>query len=362
MFRLLVFILALPLCFSCIHGDVTERKKIAKKKKRQRHAKRMAKNRSKVRYKFSNDFQKTTKTSYVIESALERGQPTIDSATRFLRANRRWKEGHKYVANILWNLSKAPELTAKQNARLLRAAVLYQDSPYLAQSTIVKKLLESPYSSANQIALVISSSKPNKKIKAVLDSYLSRLLALGDMSALQNPLIAEAVQANRMISSYSVMKQNLMTSGNESFARAMASLNPRQASKDFLGYLNLANYEELRQLHLTQVDAMTCGFIFNHLTMFYAPIEDPNFVALFLYATSRNKMLSDAAEKALEPLVKRHRHYLASLLARMPPTVQISFVDSARHNLSPVKKLFLRDFRRITANEDVHFEVDSLRL
>ncbi len=362
MFRLFILLMSAAFSFSCVHVDADQRKKAAEKKKMQRYSKKLAKKRKNVSYKYSDQFKKSTKTSYIIASALERGQPTLDKASRFLLTTKKWKEAHKLLANILWKLSKQAELSPVQNARLLRSAMLYQQSPYLAQSKLVQGLLSSPNGSANQVALLIAATKPNKYIKATMDLHLTKLLSTGAMRSLANPLIAEVVQANRMFSSYSLMKQSLMASGDESFARAMASLKPRQSSRDFLKYLNLATYEELRQLHLVNVNSMTCSFIFNHLTRFHAPIEDPNFVALFLYSTSRNKMLSSLAEKALEPLVQRHRHYLASLLARMPPNVQISFVDSARHNLNPVKKLFLRDFRRITANEDVHFEVDSLRL
>jgi hypothetical protein len=359
---LFILPLALFVALGCVHVDAGKRKKAAEKRKMERYAKKRSKNKKKISYKYSANFKPNTKVSYVVESALERGQPTIAHAARHLRKHKNWKAAHKYVASILWKLSKQQKVSARDNARLLRASILYQESPFKAQSKLVESLLSATFAPAIQVGLLISAGKPNHRLKIALDNYLSNLLSAGDNALLHNPLIADAVQANRMLTSYTLMKQNLLETGDESFARAMANLYPQRASRDFLDYLNLANYEELRQLHLTSVDIMTCNYIFNHLARYTVPVQDPNFVVLFLYATSRNKALGDLAHKALQPLISRHRHHLASLLARMPPNVQISFVAAARHSLTPQKKLFLRDFRRITANEDVHFEVDSLRL
>jgi|GEM_PF-5831826 len=208
MFRRVVYLLVLPLVFSsvfsCVHADPEERKKIADRKKMQRYAKKSAEQKKNIRYRFSDQFNKNTKSTYVVESALERGMPTLDKAVRFLKATKKWKPAQKHLANILWNLAKRQELAGPDSARLMRAAALYQQSPYRAQPKLVQGLLSAKNTTGNQAGLIIAASKPSPKVRAVLDTYFSKQLASGDMSVFASPLVADAVQANRMRSNYSL--------------------------------------------------------------------------------------------------------------------------------------------------------------
>ena len=152
-----------------------------------------------------------------------------------------------------------------------------------------------------------------------------------------------------------------MKTGHESFAEVMMEVRPRQASKDFLAYLALAPYEELRQIHMKTVNPIAANLILNHLQTYPPSVGDAYFDHLFVYAVSRNTHISNAAIGVLNYYYKNNRKILAMKLARTAPKIQIAFVGANKRNVTSVSKLFLADLRNLTPDENVIDEIDSIR-
>ena len=152
-----------------------------------------------------------------------------------------------------------------------------------------------------------------------------------------------------------------MKTGHESFAEVMSEINPGQASQDFLAYLALAPYEELRQIHINAINPIAANYIFGHLKKYPPSIGDAYFDHLFLYAVSRNTLLSNGAVGVLEHYYNSNRRLLAMKLARTAPRIQIAFVGANKRNATSMSKLFLADLRSLTPDENVIDEIDSIR-
>jgi hypothetical protein len=193
-----------------------------------------------------------------------------------------------------------------------------------------------------------------------MDEEFTTRMKEGEEEVLYVPSMALAVQANRMDSAYTLLREGLFRTGEETFARAMATLKPRQASDDFLDYLSKASVEELRQLNQKEVNVYSCLVALQHLTQVPASINHPHFNHLFLYAVSRNQGLADLAHVVLERAVGNHTEYLAVLLSQMDDWIQVAYVESARRRMSPSVQAFILALKEATPHPSVVEEIISV--
>lgn len=310
--------------------------------------------------KFSKEkITSKTPTPRVINIALDKDQKSVEIARKLITVRGDWKKVMPQLENLIVNL---PVDQYNNQERILRATRIYLGSTESASPVFFKKLLNSDHLFHYKIALLVASNMPSKRIAVALDSYLGKLVVLDDKSRLYNPILANAIVANGLRQSYSLVRSSLMATGHESFAEAMAALSPSKAADDFLNYLAKASVEELRQLTVKSINLIATDVILKHLAQYPASVTHKNFVQLFYYSVSRNQLLSKLAQEALKPQLKKHRVYLATTLARMPAWLQLSFIENMKYDLNRDRKLFASDLRKISINDDIIYEIDSLRL
>lgn len=322
---------------------------------------RSAKNTSTLKVgKYSKEtITSKTPTSRVVNIALDKDQKTVEIARKLITVRSDWKKVMPQLESLIL---KVPVEIYRNQERILRATSIYLGSTEPANPKFFSKLMNSDHLFHFKIALLIAGNMPSREVASVLDAHLSKIVVLDDKSRLHNPILANAIMANNLGSSYSLMRASLMATGHESFAEAMAALAPRQASDDFLNYLAKASIEELRQLTVKSINLIACDVILKHLAKYPPTVTHQNIIQLFHYSVSRNQLLSHLAQSALKPQLKRHRTYLATMLARMPAWLQISFVENLKYDMSRDRKLFASDLRSVSVNDDVIYEIDSLRL
>jgi hypothetical protein len=148
----------------------------------------------------------------------------------------------------------------------------------------------------------------------------------------------------------------------EDFAQAMATLNPEQATSDFLDYLALCPPEELRQLSVSSVNIFAATIALNHMMKFPPNTTNPNVDVLFNYAISRNPGLSDLATTLVENIAQKNPNGMAMTLSRMPVWTQVAFIEGSRRNMTATKRVFLGELKRVSAQADVVDELGDIKL
>ena len=246
--------------------------------------------------------------------------------------------------------------------QLLNAGHLYASLPVPIAVKTFRELLSSERPLARQLAWQLAAVKPSSALAQAIEVELTRALAEGDEDAVLVPQMANAVRANHLRSSYTLVRQGLMTKGDEEFALAMVALDPKRASNDFLLYLAQAPAEELRQLTLSSVNLYTCVTILHHLQRLPPDMGAPAFDRLFFYAVSRNTALADLAQGLLEGFVPVRTEPLAQMLAKHPAWVQIAYLENARRRMNPKLGLFLSELKKSTAENDVVSEINEIKL
>jgi hypothetical protein len=203
---------------------------------------------------------------------------------------------------------------------------------------------------------------PSKAIANAAERELSRAIANDDESAVLVPLMAEAVRANRLVGSYTLLREGLMQTGHEAFAEAMAELQPNRASNDFMDYLATAPVEELRQMTLKTVNLYACMVALRHMLTRPVSLAHANADYLFLYSVSRNSGLSDMANAVIENnYLVDQRPQFALILSRMPVWVQLAYVENARRRQIPAVAVFLDELKKVAAQQEVIEEINEYR-
>jgi hypothetical protein len=205
----------------------------------------------------------------------------------------------------------------------------------------------------------MAAAMPSRSLARAIDQELGRAIVDNDEATVLIPQMAVAVESNRVRAAYTLLRQGLMTTGQESFAVAMANLDGRRASSDFIDYLAQAPAEELRQLTQNSVNVYTCLIILKHLQSRPAPVSHPGLETLIYYSVSRNNALADLAQVAVEAYLPRDRAQIAIMMARLPQWTQIAFIESVRRRKSPAVTLLLGELKKISSSRDVVEEVDE---
>lgn len=290
-----------------------------------------------------------------IEVAINAGGQSIEDARRLVSQRKQWAAAHRVLeAGIEDGIIKY------DNIRLANSVALYQGSPLPASVRLFQNLTGSGRPIARQLGWQLAAAMPSRPIAAAMDQELGRAVSEGDETSVLLPQMAVAVQANKLKSAYTLLRQGLMQTGQEAFAIAMANLDPRRASSDFLDYLSLASPEELRQLTQNSVNVYTCLIALKHITSYQAPLSNPNAEHLIFYAVSRNNALSDLAQQAIESYLPKDRAQIAIMMSRTPQWVQVAYIESVRRRKTPAVALLLGELKKISSSNDVVEEVDEV--
>jgi hypothetical protein len=291
-----------------------------------------------------------------LEASIDFGDETLKAVKKLISKRNEW---HKAEIILHDNILKHQDHWSYIS--LLNAVHLFQLSDSKRAYQVFKVLVRSERSNVVELGWHLASALPSAAMSKEIEAKLTEALSNDEVSDALTPKMAEAVSNNGLKSSYTLVRQGLMEKSNIAFARAMISLNPKQAAEDFLDYLALAPIEELRQLNLKTVDMFTCTEILQHLMVVEAPVSHPHFDSIFNFAISRNNAMAEMARKVLDFYFPKYSQDLAFMLARMPPWMQVAFVERARTRMTPVVGVFLGDLKGVTAQKEVVEEIDSVK-
>jgi hypothetical protein len=292
-----------------------------------------------------------------LDAAIEFGGDTLTQVKQLISDRKEWSAAQKYVGKRIE--SDAETLS---NSELINALHLYQVCPDEPKLAIFKMLLQSERPIARVLAWNLAASRPSRNIAQAVDDELTIRISNSTEDEVLIPQMANAIQANQVKTAYSLVRQGLMKSGEEAFAKAMIALHPKQASNDFLDYLGTASIEDLRQLNQNTVNLYTCMVVMRHMLAFPPSMNHPNFQQLFLYSVSRNKSLSDLANMALESYLPQYRKSLAFILSQLPEFIQVAYVENARAAMTPTVSRLLSELKEISSHDDVVEEIREAKL
>ncbi len=302
-----------------------------------------------------NRFNARTTLDQAIEAAINSGGQTVEEARRLITHRKQWAAAHRTIEAAIQD-----GIIKYDNIRLANVVALYQSSTLPASVSLFERMIGSGRPVARQLGWQVAAAMPSRGMVVAIDRELGRAIIENDEATVLIPQMAIAVQANGMKSAYTLVRQGLMTSGQEAFALSMARLDPQRASADFLDYLALATPEDLRQLTQNSVNIYTCLIALKHIQNHPAPLSHVHAEHLVYYAVSRNNALSDLAQMALESYLPLERSQMAIMMSRMPQWVQLAYVESVRRKKSSSVTLLLGELKKISSSTDVIEEVDEV--
>jgi hypothetical protein len=289
-----------------------------------------------------------------LELAIEEGGQTLDMVkkTKINKSNE--TEANAIVEKLLLNSSySSPEL--------LSAINLYQFTVKKVSPGLFVKLIKADDVNARKFGWELATRFPDEELAKVIDKELTEFLTDGEEEQALLPEMAKAVQANRLVSVYTLVREGLYRKGDDAFARAMAVLNPDQASYDFMDYLAQASSEDLRQIHQSTINPYSAMIILQHYLSYSPPFAHPKFDQLFYYAISRNQGLAQLANMVIERQLSQNQGLMLSKLSSLPVWAQVAYVEGTRKNFTAGVKGFLANLRKSTAHTEVVEEIDSIR-
>ncbi|MBP6218633.1 MAG: hypothetical protein KA436_08610 [Oligoflexales bacterium] len=302
----------------------------------------------------------TTPLKEAVEAAVDFGEDTLRSVQRQISRRKKWDEvGQLLQANILKHHKQWTKV------ELLNAMNLYvlsqNEKDSLAAPELFKVLVRAESSSVQEAAWELASKLPSSIMAREIESKLTESLLENELDDVLVPKMADAVAANDLNSSYSILKQGLFQKGDVSFARGMTVLDPKKSAEDFLDYLAQAPIEELRQLNLKSVDLFSCMLALQHLLVQPVSVSHPHFDSLFQFAISRNSALAELSRKILDIYFPKYAQSMAFLLARQPTWIQVAFIEKVRSQMTPIMGVFLSELRESTTQKEVIEEIKSVR-
>lgn len=291
-----------------------------------------------------------------LEAAIDYGGDTLAEVKRLIK---RRNDGAKAAKMLEPALREGIE--KYQPHQLLNAGHLLTATPGDFSPALFKDLISAERPLARQLGWQLAAAKPSNEIAAAVDAELTRAVSDNELEAVLMPQMANAVRGNRLVNAYTIVRQGLMSKGDEEFVHAMIETAPERASQDFLTYLALAPAEELRQLTLSSVNLYAVLAIMKHFQKVPPRPSDANLEHLFVYAVSRNTGLAEMAQTVIEGFIPQHTEFAAQLLARHPIWVQIAYLENARRRMSPKVGLLLSELKKATAENDVVREIDEIK-
>jgi len=292
-----------------------------------------------------------------IDAGVQFGGQTLTDVKRLMTRRNEWP---KAVSTLERKI--IAQMNTMEDGRLIAATHFYLAAPVSANPDLFRAMVGSPRPLARDLGWQIAATMPSSAIAAAVDRELSRAIANDDEKAVLVPLMAEAVRANRLKSSYTLLREGLMETGHEAFAEAMAELDQGKASDDFMDYLAKAPVEELRQMTLKSVNLYSCMVALRHMLARPVSLAHANADYLFLYSVSRNSGLSDMANAVIENnYMVNQRAQFALILSRMPVWVQLAYIENARRRQIPAVSVFLSELKKVASQQEVIEEINEYR-
>jgi hypothetical protein len=290
-----------------------------------------------------------------LEAAISFGGETSEQVRRLIQ--KRHEEG--LAGAELYKLIEKNFLLWPGN-RLMHGIQLYQALQPAEAHRLFAVLIRSDRTLAQQLGWKLAAALPGKVMGQEIERRLTEDLKNDTLYDDLIPEMAEAVSANELVDSYTILRKGLFWVHHYAFAEAMASLAPERATEDFLEYLSLAEPEELRQLTLTHVDLLVCSQIFSHLAAHVVPVSHPRVEILFYYAVSRISALSDGARKVLVGMMPVDSAYLAFLFVGLPTWTQMAFIEGTHRDYTVEGGRFLGEVEKRSAQREVIEEIQSV--
>lgn len=291
-----------------------------------------------------------------LEAGINYGGDTLADVKRLIKRRREGGQAGQILEKALNG-----GLGTYQHNQLLNAAHLYMFTPAPLSEALFIALVRSDRPLAHQLGWQLAATKSTPLVAKMIERELTRAIADNDEESVLLPQMANAIAANHLKGSYTFARRGLMVKGDEEFAAAMARLNSKQASEDFLTYLAQAPGEELRQLTVSSVNMYTCLAILRHMRAVPPSVANVNFPHLFFYAVSRNVALAELAQGVLQTYIPTYTENLAQMLARHPNWTQIAYLESARRKMTPQAGLLLSELKKVTAEQSVVQEISELK-
>lgn len=292
-----------------------------------------------------------------LRAAIDFGGSTARNVRKLIEKRKQWPMAEKVLYQAIQD-----GIIKYQNAQLINAVGLYTSGPVQPNQALFTQMVTSGRPLARQLAWQMAASLPGKQMRTAMERELNRAISDDDEESLFVPAMAVAAQANRMTSAYTVVRRGLLVTNQEEFAQAMATLNPEQASADFLDYLALCPPEELRQLTVSSVNIFAATIALNHLLRYPPSLANSQVETIFFYAISRNPGLSDLASQLVEILSQKNKTAMALTLSRLPVWAQVAYIEGARRNMTSAKRVFLSELRNVTAHMEIMDELGDVKL
>jgi len=289
-----------------------------------------------------------------LEAGINYGGHTLESVKKLVTSRGESAKAAKLVENTL------DQQTDLQPHQMMNAAHLFITNSDRLEPKFFQKLVRSSRVPARMLGWQLAAGKPSREIAATIEAELTRAIDSGTEETTLVPQMANAVRANQLKSSYTVVRQGLMTNGSEEFVLAMAALEPDRASNDFLKYLAMVPPEELRQLTLSSVNLYSAIAILRHMRRHPPDTSAGSFENLYFYSVSRNTGLAELAQEVLESYLPQKSEILAQLLAKHPVWVQMAYLESSRRRMNPKIGLLLGELRQATPEKDVAREISEI--
>lgn len=292
-----------------------------------------------------------------LKAGIDFGGTTGQHVRKLVSKRKEWGPAEKYLIEAIRD-----GVLRYESTQLINSVMLYLAGPVKPSDALFQKLVESPRPLARQLGWQMAAALPGKVMRGAIEREMSRALVEGEETELLIPSMAQAVQSNRMTSAYTAVRQGLMATGHEDFATAMSVLDPTRASSDFIDYLALCPPEELRQLSVSSVNVYAATVALSHLIKMPPSSGHPRLEIAFYYAISRNTGLSDLGASFVDALAVRDQRGLAISLSRLPPWAQVAYIENARRNMSPTRRVFLSELKKASPQAEVAEELGEFKL
>lgn len=292
-----------------------------------------------------------------LQAGIEFGGNTLKDVRKLIARRKQWPMAEKVLYQAIQD-----GIINYENSKLTNAVMLYISGPVQPQEALFNQMVSSGRPLARQLAWQMAAALPGKQMRSAIERELNRAVYEDDEENLFIPAMAIAAQVNRMTSAYSVIRRGLLVTNQEEFAQAMATLNPEQASADFLDYLALCPPEELRQLTVSTINIFAATIALNHMLKYPPSAAHSQIDTVFYYAISRNPGLSDLASHLVEVLSQKNQAAMALTLSRMPVWAQVAYIENARRNMTAAKRVFLSELKKVTAQNEVVEELGDVKL
>ena len=303
------------------------------------------------------EITKDMKLEDALQASIEFGGDTARSVRKLVAKRKEWPLAERFLVEAIQD-----GIIKYENFQLINTLMMYVSGPVKPSDVLFHKMVTSGRPLARQLGWQMAAALPSKVMRNAIEREMNRALVEGEESEILIPQMANAVQANRMVGAYTMVREGLMTTSHEDFAAAMAVLDPVRASADFLDYLSLCPPEELRQLSVSSINVYSATIALNHMLKHPPSLNSPRLETIFYYAISRNSGLSDLGMMLVDHMGSEHKQQMALTLSRLPAWAQVAFVEGSRRNLTPGRRVFLTELREVSSQSEVTDELGELKM